>query len=123
MLIALSSTEVEYIALSTALRDVIPLMELACELCDHGFNIKSTKPIVRCKVFEDNSGALEIATVHKVRPRTKHLNVQLHHFRHHVDQGDISILPVKSTENKADILTKSLPADLFDKLRHYIMGW
>ena len=29
---------------------------------------------VKCTVFEDNSGALEIARVHKFRPLTKHLN-------------------------------------------------
>ena len=65
--IALSTTEAEYIALSTSLRDIIPLMELVKELQAHGFDYTATQPIVHCKVFEDNSGAVEIATVYKFR--------------------------------------------------------
>ena len=52
-LIALSSSEAEYIALSTSLRETIPLMELLHEIRDQGFNIKSSKPTVHCKVFKD----------------------------------------------------------------------
>ena len=122
-LIALSSTEAEYISLSTSLRETIPIIELLREIRDQGFDIKSSKPTVHCKVFEDNSGALEIATIHKVRPRTKHLNVQLHHFRQYVGQGDITIHKIDTTDQKADILTKSLPIALFVKHRLAIMGW
>jgi hypothetical protein len=75
--IALSSTESEYTGLSYALRDAIPIMELLKELKKKEFPVRSTIPNVHCKVFEDNSGALEMATVHKPRPRTKHLNVKL----------------------------------------------
>ena len=48
----------KYIALSSALRDVIPIMELMDELKDRGYDLISTEPIVYCKAFEDNSGAL-----------------------------------------------------------------
>ena len=122
-LIALSTTEAEYISLSTALREVIPLMELIREMRDQGFDIKSATPTVHCKVFEDNSGALEIATVHKVRPRTKHLNVQLHHFRQYVDQGDITIHKIDTEDQESDLLTKNLSFPLFSKHRFSIMGW
>jgi hypothetical protein len=33
-------------------------------------------PKIHCKVFEDNAGAIEIANVPKMRPRTKHLNIK-----------------------------------------------
>lgn len=122
-LIALSSTESEYISCSTALRDTIPLMGLARELRDYGFNIKTTMPTVHCRVFEDNSGALEIATIHKVRPRTKHLNVQLHHFRQYVDQGDIAILPITSELQRADLLTHMTSLGTLVRHRTAIMGW
>jgi hypothetical protein len=65
-LIALSSMEAKYYALSTATCEVIPIMELAKEMKHNGFDIGATQPKVHCKVFEDNSGALEIAMVHKV---------------------------------------------------------
>ncbi len=83
--IAMSSTESEYTGLSYALRDAIPIMELFKEMKGMGFPIESSQAKVHCRVFEDNSGALEMAKVHKYRPRTKHLNVRLHHFRDYVE--------------------------------------
>ena len=85
-LTALSTTEAEYIALSTALREVIPLMELAKEAKQQGVDIALNPPKVHCKVFEDNSGALEMAKLPKYRPRTKHLNNYYHHFRAHLSE-------------------------------------
>ena len=78
--IALSSTESEYTGLSYALRDVIPIMGLIKEIAQLNKNIPSHVAQVHCRVFEDNSGALEIARTPKFRPRTKHLNNKLHHF-------------------------------------------
>ncbi len=85
--IALSSTESKFISLSMALQTTIPMMELVKELKAVGFKMCSTKPTVCCRVFEDNSGALEIAKFPKMRPRTKHINIKYHHFRDYVDRG------------------------------------
>ena len=68
--IALSSTESEYTRLSYALHEAIPLMSLLDELKERGFPVDQTKATVQCKVAEDNSGAVEIATNHKWHPRT-----------------------------------------------------
>jgi hypothetical protein len=76
----LSSMESEYTGLSYPLTDAIPVMKLLKEKKKLKFLIQSATPVVHCKVFEDNSGALEIAITHKYRPRTKHLNVKLHHY-------------------------------------------
>jgi hypothetical protein len=89
--IALSSTEAEYIALSQSLREAIPMMQLLQELTDQGFSIYSTEPKVYCKAFEDNSGAIELARLPKMRPRTKHINIIYHHFREHVRRKKIHI--------------------------------
>jgi hypothetical protein len=104
----LSTTEAEYIAMSMALRDVIPIMNLLDELKTNDFQVICTKPYVYCKVFEDNSGALELARLPKLRPRTKHINVCYHHFREHVRKGLIKIFPVDTTNQIADTLTKAL---------------
>ena len=61
-------------------REVIPLMQLIEKMYSHGIKTIQAPPKIKCKVFEDNSGALEMAKIHKYRPRTKHLNVKLHHF-------------------------------------------
>ncbi len=73
--VALSTTEAEYIAMSQALPNVIPVMNLIQEMREQEFQVICTKPYVNCKVFEDNSGALEIARLPKLRTRTKHINV------------------------------------------------
>jgi hypothetical protein len=121
--ISLSSTESEYIALSQALREVIPLIALIKELKLNNFDIKSEQPMVLCKVFEDNNGALEMAKTPKLRPRTKHINVKYHHFREAVHCGDITIHKVNTTEQQADIFTKPLPQSIFKYLRKLLMGW
>lgn len=121
--IALSTTESEYVALSQSLRDVIPLMALVVELEEAGFPFPVDTPKVHCKTFEDNSGALEMAKVPKMRPRTRHLNIKYHHFREHVKNGDISIHAISTDDQMADIFTKPLDRALFSKHRMAIMGW
>jgi hypothetical protein len=121
--IALSSTESEYNGLSYALREVIPIMELLKEMKGFGFPIRRTKPKVHCKVFEDNSGALEMAKTHKYRPRTKHINVKMHHFRDYVERGEISIHKIDTSDQLADYLTKPVNLDILLKLRKLVMGW
>ena len=98
-------------------------MELLKEMKAEGFSVEVTRPQVHCKVFEDNSGAIELATVHKTRPRTKHLNVKYHHFRHHVDSGEVMIASISSDEQQADLLTKPLSEELFERHRAKIMSW
>eukprot|EP00978_Attheya_sp_CCMP212_P001297 scaffold2708_cov54-Attheya_sp.AAC.1 len=62
--IALSTSESEYTGLSYALRSAIPIMEQLKEMKQHGFPIKTAVPKIHCRVFEDNSGALEMAKTH-----------------------------------------------------------
>ena len=52
------TTEVEYIALSTSLREGIPMMGMLQEAREHILQVKYLQPKVHCTVFEDNSGAL-----------------------------------------------------------------
>ncbi len=98
-------------------------MQLLNELISFGINIPMQVPTVRCKVFEDNVGAIELARCPKLRPRTKHINVKYHHFREAVAQGRVTILHVPSEEQLGDLLTKNLPRDQFITLRGAIMGW
>jgi hypothetical protein len=121
--VALSSTEAEYNALSESLRHVRFLMQVVDEAKEVGWETFVGKPTVHCKVFEDNSGALEMVRLPKMRPRTKHLCVRLHHFREHVRLGKISIQHVASEKQLADIATKPQPTDLFIAQRESIMNW
>ena len=84
--IALSTAESEYIALSQAMREVIPLMNLLVEI-SCVFDVHMPKPQVHCKVFEDNRSCIAIAEANKFSPRTKHIALKYHHFRPHVKRG------------------------------------
>jgi hypothetical protein len=65
--------------------------------------------IFHSTVFEDNNGALSLATSPKISPRTKHIAVKYHHFRSKigVDKG-ILIQRIDTTDQKADIFTNGL---------------
>ena len=121
--IALSSTESEYTGLSYALRDAIPIMQLLKEMKAMGFPIHTPKARVHCHVFEDNSGALEMARVHKHRPRTKHLNVRLHRFRDYVERKETSINPINTNDQPADYLKKALNEETLVQHRRTVLGW
>jgi hypothetical protein len=121
--IALSSTEAEYIALSQSMREVLPIMWLLEEVQKRGIKVNAKPCKVHCKVFEDNEGAIEIAKVPKMRPRTKHLNIKYHHFREEVKKGTVSIYHVATGEQMADMLTKPLDQTLFERHREKMMGW
>ncbi len=120
--IALSSTEAEYIALSAAMREILPLMWLMEELEERGIKVSARPCRVHCKVFEDNAGAIEIAKVPKMRPRTKHLNIKYHHFREKVGKT-VSIWHVPTEDQMADVLTKPLEKTPFKKHRLKLSGW
>ena len=80
-------------------------------------------PIIKCKVFEDNSGALEIASIHKNRPRTKQLNLKLHQFRYYVARGDFTTYPISTSDQLVDVLTKPVDETLLVRLRKAIVGY
>ena len=120
--IALSTAEAEYIALSQSLRDVIPLITLLREI-NSVFPVDVKTPTFVCKVHEDNQSCITMATTSKFSPRTKHIALKYHHFRSYVKNGTIQITYCRTTEQKADILTKPLSDDLFFKLRYMLCGW
>jgi hypothetical protein len=121
--IALSTTEAEYMALSAALRDVIYVTQLLDELRSHEVGILPEDALIKCKVFEDNVGALEMAKTPKLRPRTKHIAIQYHHFREYVKTKRVTIQHVGTNEQVADIFTKPLPRPQFEYLRKRLCGW
>ncbi len=81
-------------------------MGLLQEMREQDFKVLNTQPYVYCKVFEDNSGTLELARLPKLCPRTKHINVCYHHFCEHMQKGLIKIFPI---DTKDQILLLLLP--------------
>ena len=127
-LIALSTMESEYIALSTGMRSLIHVRALLSEVCSK-FNLAYGDKISTIStVFEDNRAAKILATTEPPRltPRSKHLAVRYHWFRSHIGVKDgkgIIIEDVQSSLNKADFFTKALARDPFCKNRLAVCGW
>jgi Reverse transcriptase (RNA-dependent DNA polymerase) len=127
--IALSTTEAEYMALSIAAREVIYLINLTNELKSHGVDLVASKPRFCITIFEDNAGAIELARLPKLRPRTKHIAIQYHHIRSWTTKGPndeeprIQVQHITTDNQQADIFTKPLPRPQFQALRKLICGW
>lgn len=117
-----SACEAEHVALSTATREVIPIIQLLKDLsvaCD----IMSMPPKVYCRVFEDNQSCIAVAELKKPPTRTKHIAIKYHHFRNLVHKKVIRISCIDTKNQVADILTKPVEDNQFFELMHMIIGW
>ena len=122
--IALSTAEAEYIALSTSLRQVIPLMAMMEEI--HAvFPIHISKPEFVCKILEENQSCIKMATGINFSPRTKHISLKYHHFRSHVKSGRVAIHYRPTEEQLADLFTKQFSNKSFFTLQDMLckMGY
>jgi hypothetical protein len=126
--IALSTTEAEYIALSTSSRELIPIRRLLRELTLYS----PLKPLVKhppgqlppSTIYEDNASCIAIATKdNHHKPRTKHISLKYHHFKDYLKSGALHIVKVPSAANLADIFTKPLTQVIHERLRSGMMGW
>jgi hypothetical protein len=115
--ITLSTLESEYSALSSSLHIVLPLRDLLAEITTGIKLPKGFSTIVNCRVFEDNNGALLLATQQKITNRTKYFRVKWHHFWEHVRIGTIDVQKIATIEQRADYLTKGLPRESFERIR------
>lgn len=120
--VALSTTESEYIALSHSLRDALPIQRVLRDLAGI-FGFSEPDLVMRCNLYEDNEGAVALASDPKYRLRTKHIAVKYHHFRERVLIGEVKVLKISTHLQKADILTKALEYVVFHRLRALILGW
>jgi hypothetical protein len=103
--IALSTAKAEYIALSTDLREVIPLLTIMGEI-NEVFPLMMNPPNFYCKVWEDNQSCIAMATSQKFRPQTIHIALKYHHFKQYAESGKIQINYVHTELQHANILTK-----------------
>jgi hypothetical protein len=121
--IALSTTEAEYIALSTATRELLPLRRILMEL-QHTQLLGTSSPLPPSTIYEDNASCLVLAHQETpLRPRTKHIGLKYHHFCDQITKGILRIEKVASASNWADIFTKPLAQYAHERLRCLMMGW
>ena len=104
-----SSTEAEYVASTKAAKETIWLRRLMHDLKQ---DVSHPTPL-----FIDNRGALLLAKNPIHHNNTKHIDVRHHYVRECVADGSISLRPVASADNIADICTKPLGKVKFTLLR------
>ena len=99
-------------------------MNVLSELKERGIEVENI-PEIRCKCYEDNEAALQIANLPKMRPRTRHLNSIYHHFRGELANRRlrIKILPIDTKQQLADGFTKQVVKEIFFRHRKRILGW
>jgi len=131
--IAQSTGEAEYIALSNALRALLPIRSTLIEILDiidADSKVSSLFPsriLTRLETYvhEGNNSALMLATEQRITPRTKHYVVKLHWFWSIVNDSklNIKVLKVDTKFQQADYLTKGLPTPEFESRRKLSQGW
>jgi hypothetical protein len=105
-----SSTPVaEYVALASAVKELIWLKQLLREL-----NVGVTEPVT---VHEDNTTCIHIAKNPASPKRTRHIDIRYHFLRDYVVTKEITVEYCKSKDMLADILTKALPRPAFQRIR------
>ena len=77
--IALSTPETEYIAMSHALHETIPIQNLIKEISQI-FALSTSMTDFNITLHEDNLSAIAMAKSLKLTPRTKHTAIKYHHF-------------------------------------------
>ena len=98
--VALSTTEAEYIALSHGTKEAIWLIRILNDL-----NIKCES----VPISIDNQSAIKLANNSEYHKRSKHIDIRFHFIRDVVSKREIEIKYVMSKNQLADLLTKPLP--------------
>jgi hypothetical protein len=81
--IVLSTAEADYIALSQALRETLPMTNLMKKI-NVILPLYILLPRFVIKVREDNQSCIEMANNPEFSPRTRHIAIKYHHFCKHV---------------------------------------
>jgi len=64
-------------------------------------------------LLTDNESALALAKDPRFHARAKHINTRCHYIRECIDDSNIYLSYVNTSDNIADIFTKPLPAPTF----------
>ena len=114
-IVALSSTEAEYVAQTHAAKELIWLCTILSEL-NSTFEEPTT---LNC----DNQGAIALAKDNKFHARTKHIDIRYHYIREAVENSDINMQYIPTNENIADIFTKPLAKAKFEHFTEKLGLW
>jgi transposase InsO family protein len=112
--VALSTTESELMAACEAAKEIVWLSRLYGEI--------TTVVLQPPSLFVDNQSAIKLIRNPVFHHRTKHIEVRHFFIREQLEEGKLSVMHVDGTNQLADILTKPLPRERFERLRDIILG-
>ena len=85
MEISISTLHSEYVTLSFSVRALLTLISHIKEITDNiGIDSEKLKFVSSSTIYEDNNGAIAVATSPSVTPTSKQISVKYHWFRQHV---------------------------------------
>lgn len=102
--VALSTTEAEYMAATHACKEAIWLKRLCLDI-----GIKQGIVTVYC----DSQSAISLAKNPTFHAQTKHIDVQYHFVRDMVEDGRVKLVKVDTLMNVTDALTKAMSTEKF----------
>lgn len=102
--VALSTTEAEYMAMTEAVKEAMWLKGIMEE-----FGVEQKSVVIKC----DNQSALHLSKHQVFHERSKHIDVRMHFIRDIISKGDVKVEKVHTDHNAADMLTKALPVNKF----------
>lgn len=108
-MVALSSTEAEYMAATQGTKTAIHLRVFLNEI-----GYLQEEPTL---LNEDNQPCIALTKNPVHHARTKHLDIQLHFVRQQVEKKVVTLAYCPTEVNIADLLTKPLPRVRFEQLR------
>jgi hypothetical protein len=103
-IVAMSTTEAEYMAVAEAAKEALWLTGLVKEL-----GVEQGGVQLHC----DSQSAIYLAKNQVYHARTKHIDVRFHKIRELLTTGQIVLEKVHTSENAADMLTKPVTSDKF----------
>ncbi|KAL3024667.1 hypothetical protein AAZX31_04G137700 [Glycine max] len=106
--VSLSTAEAEYIAAGSSCSQLVWMKQMLKE-----YNVEQDVMTLYC----DNLSAINISKNPVQHSRTKHIDIRHHYIRELVDDKVITLEHVDTEEQIADIFTKALDANQFEKLR------
>ncbi|KAJ7533740.1 hypothetical protein O6H91_13G062100 [Diphasiastrum complanatum] len=107
--IALSTTEAEYKAMFSAAQEAIWLRQILEEI-----GMRQKNPTT---LHSDNQSEIQLAKNLVFHARTKHIEIQYHFIRERLLSREIRVVHCSTEEQLADIFTKPLTGEKFDKFR------
>lgn len=106
--VALSSCEAEYVAITVAVQEAKFLKQLYSDM---------TCSILQCvTVFVDNQGAISLGNNPVHHQRSKHIDVKYHFIRLEIQNKSIELKYIPTSENVADVFTKPMSKVKLNKL-------